>query len=53
MGRRVLAFFLGMLFGIIFVIGGTALSVYIVLCKVEVGKMIPSADTYMGDLANK
>lgn len=52
MGRRVLAFFLGMIFGIIFLIGGLALGVYIALATVTPEKISADSKTYLGDLAS-
>lgn len=49
MGRRVLAFFLGMLFGIILVVG----TVYIVVCVVSVNKYLPDTQKYIGELSDK
>ncbi len=52
MGRRVLAFFLGLLFGIILVVGGVAGAIAICVKVVKVEQYSPDAKNYLGDLAS-
>ena len=52
MGRRILAFFLGMLFGIILVFGGVVAAIYIGATTVKPGDIYPDSDKFLGDLAN-
>lgn len=52
MGRRVLAFFLGFLLGIIFIVGAVAGAIYVAVCVVKTEKIIPNAETYLGDLSH-
>lgn len=52
MGRRVLAFFLGMLFGIILIVGGVAGAIYIAVKVIKVEQYSPEASNYIGDLAS-
>lgn len=51
MGRRVLAFFLGLILGIVLVVGGVAGAIYITVCVVKVDQMVPDSGNYLGDLA--
>jgi len=53
MGRRVLAFFLGLIFGIILVVGGVAAAIYVSVCVVKVEKIVPEANNFLGDLSQK
>lgn len=52
MGRRVLAFFLGMIFGIIFLLGSLALGIYLAITVIKPSDISADASTYMGDLAD-
>ncbi|MCH5153014.1 MAG: hypothetical protein J1F68_03565 [Clostridiales bacterium] len=52
MGRRVLAFFLGMLVGIVFLLGSVVAAVYITATTVTPDKIYPDSDKFLGDLAN-
>lgn len=52
MGRRILAFFLGFLFGIIFVFGAVVAAVYIGINTVTPGDVYPDSNKFLGDLAN-
>ena len=53
MGRRVLAFFLGMLVGIVFVFGAVGLAIYITATVVKPSDIYPDSNKYLGDLADK
>lgn len=53
MGRRILAFFLGMIFGIILLVGGLVGAIYVATCVVPVDKMYAESDNYIGDLAKQ
>ena len=52
MGRRVLAFFLGMLFGIIILLGSLGAALYIAATTVKPSDIYPDSDKFLGDLAN-
>ncbi len=52
MGRRVLAFFLGMIFGMIFLIGGLGLGVYLAATKLKPSDITSDASNYVGDFAD-
>ncbi len=52
MGRRVLAFFLGMIFGMIFLIGGLGLGIYIAVSVVKPSDIDENAANYIGDFAD-
>ena len=51
MGRRILAFFLGFLLGIIFVFGALAGAIYIAITVVHPSDIYPGSDKFLGDLA--
>lgn len=50
--NKVLAFFLGMLFGIIFILGALGLGIYIALTVVTPTTIAPDSATYLGSLAD-
>lgn len=50
--NKVLAFFLGMLFGIIFILGAMGLGIYIAITTVTPTTISPSAATYLGSMAD-
>ncbi|MCH5151309.1 MAG: hypothetical protein J1F65_01470 [Clostridiales bacterium] len=52
MGRRILAFFLGMIFGIVVLIGGVAGVIYYAATNVTPGDVYPDSNKFLGDLAN-
>ena len=52
MGRRVLAFFLGMLIGMIVLLGTIAAALYIIATTVTPEDIYPDSDKFLGDLAN-
>lgn len=52
MGRRVLAFFLGMIFGIVFLVGGIGLGAYLAVTLVTPSDISSDSSTYLGDLAD-
>lgn len=53
MGRRVLAFFLGMIFGMIFLIGGLGLGIYIAVTTLTPNDITDdAASDYIGDFAD-
>ena len=52
MGRRVLAFFLGFLLGIIFVFGAVAGALYLGATVMHPSDVYPESDKFLGDLAN-
>lgn len=52
MGRRILAFFLGLLVGIVFVFGALALALYIAVTVVTPNDVYPDSNKFLGDLAD-
>ena len=52
MGRRVLAFFLGMLVGIVFVLGSVVAAVFIVATTLTPEQIYPDSSKFLGDLAS-
>ena len=52
MGRRVLAFFLGMLVGIVFVFGSIALALYIAVTVIHPKDIFADSERFIGDLAD-
>ncbi|MCH5159245.1 MAG: hypothetical protein J1F66_00155 [Clostridiales bacterium] len=52
MGRRILAFFLGFLIGIVFVFGALGLAIYITVTVVHPSDIYPDSDKFLGDLAD-
>lgn len=52
MGRRVLAFFLGLILGIVLVAGGVIGAIYIAVCVVNVNRVVPNAGNLLGDMAS-
>ena len=52
MGRRILAFFLGMIFGIVLLFGGLVVAAYVGVTTVKPGDIYPDSDKFLGDLAN-
>ena len=52
MGRRILAFFLGMIFGIVVLLGAIAGVVYFAATNVTPSDIYPESDRFLGDLAN-
>ena len=51
MGRRILAFFLGFLLGIIFVFAALAGAIYVAITVVHPSDIYPNSDKLLGDLA--
>lgn len=52
MARRVLAFFLGFLMGIVFIFGALALGIYVTATVVHPSDIYPDSSKFLGDLAN-
>ena len=52
MGRRVLAFFLGFLIGIVFVFGAVGAAIYITATVVHPSDIYPDSNKFLGDLAD-
>ena len=52
MGRRVLAFFLGVLVGIVFVFGAVVAAVYFTAVSLTPSDIYPDSDKFLGDLAD-
>ena len=52
MGRRVLAFFLGFLVGIVFIFGSLALAIYVTATVVHPKDIYPDSSKFLGDLAD-
>ena len=52
MGRRILAFFLGMIFGIVVLLGGVAGVLYYAATSVTPGDVYPDSGKFLGDFAN-
>ena len=50
--NRVLVFFLGMLFGIIFIFAALAGGIYIAVTVVKPSDISAESENYLGDLAN-
>ncbi len=53
MGRRILAFFLGMIFGIILVLGALAGGLFIAATVIKPKDIYPDSTKFLGDLAGK
>lgn len=51
MGRRVLAFFLGLILGMILIVGGAVGVIYFAVCVMPAEKIVPQSSNYLGDLA--